>query len=115
MARRRAYSAAERSQLWERWKRGESVNDIARALDRVPGSIYYTLCRRGGVRIGLVPDGVGRHGGLKDARRLPAPHRWSHRLRSARVAAIGNGTMTDCGDADSLLFRCASRAHDRAD
>jgi transposase-like protein len=49
MARRRAYSVAERRELWERWRRGESVVDIARALDRVPGSIYYTLCRRGGV------------------------------------------------------------------
>ena len=49
MARRRSYSAAERRDLWERWKRGESVSDIARALDRVPGSIYYTLSRSGGV------------------------------------------------------------------
>ncbi len=49
MARRRAYSATERRELWERWRRGESVSDIARALDRVPASVYYTLCRRGGI------------------------------------------------------------------
>jgi hypothetical protein len=33
MAReRRVYSAAEHRELWERWKRGETVSDIARAL-----------------------------------------------------------------------------------
>lgn len=49
MARRRGYSAAERRELWDRWKRGESVSDIARALDRVPATIYCTLRRQGGV------------------------------------------------------------------
>jgi IS30 family transposase len=50
MARRqRWYSAAERRELWERWKRGESVSDIARALDRAPGTIHCTLRERGGV------------------------------------------------------------------
>ena len=47
MARkRREYSVAERR---ERWKRGESYGDIARALDRVPVTIYCTIRRQGGV------------------------------------------------------------------
>jgi hypothetical protein len=37
--RRREYSAQERRELWERWKRGESVSEIGRALDRAPGTI----------------------------------------------------------------------------
>ncbi len=50
MARaRRVYTAAERRELWERWKAGESVSDIARALDRSPGTIHCTLRERGGV------------------------------------------------------------------
>lgn len=50
MARvRREYSAAERRELWERWERGETVSDIARALDRAPGTIHCTLRERGGV------------------------------------------------------------------
>lgn len=50
MARaRRVYSAAERRELWERWKRGESISDIARALDRAPGTIHCTIAGRGGV------------------------------------------------------------------
>ncbi len=50
MARkRREYSVAERRELWQRWKRGESYGDIARALDRVPATIYCTIRRQGGV------------------------------------------------------------------
>jgi len=47
--RRREYSAQERRELWERWKRGESISEIGRALDRAPGTIHYTIRRRGGV------------------------------------------------------------------
>ncbi len=50
MAReRRGYSAAERRELWDRWKRGESISDIARALDRAPGTIHCTIRQHGGV------------------------------------------------------------------
>jgi IS30 family transposase len=50
MARaRRSYSASERAELWERWKHGETVSTIARALDRAPGTIHCTLRERGGV------------------------------------------------------------------
>jgi IS30 family transposase len=47
--KRREYSVAERRELWERWRRGESYVDIARALDRVPATIYCTIRREGGV------------------------------------------------------------------
>jgi len=50
MAReRRQYSAAERRELWERWKRGESASDIGRALDRDRSTIHRVLRERGGV------------------------------------------------------------------
>jgi len=35
--------------LWDRWKRGESISDIGRALDRAPGTIHYTIRQHGGV------------------------------------------------------------------
>ena len=47
--RRREYSAQERRELWERWKRGESISEIGRALDRAPGTISETIGQRGGV------------------------------------------------------------------
>ncbi|MGI8478542.1 MAG: IS30 family transposase [Gaiellaceae bacterium] len=50
MARkRREYSARERRELWERWKRGESISDIGRALDRAPGTTHCTIRQSGGV------------------------------------------------------------------
>jgi IS30 family transposase len=47
--RRRQYSADERRELWERWRRGESIGDIGRALDRSPGTIHCTIREHGGV------------------------------------------------------------------
>jgi transposase, IS30 family len=44
---RRVYSTAERNELWERRRRGETISDIGRALDRAP--IFCTLTERGGV------------------------------------------------------------------
>jgi len=46
---RRVSTAAERRELWNRWKAGESVSDIARALDRADGTIHCTLREAGGV------------------------------------------------------------------
>lgn len=50
MARgRRQYTTAERKALWERWRRGETISDIAWALDRAPRTIHRTIRERGGV------------------------------------------------------------------
>jgi len=43
------YTAVERRELWERWKRGESVSDIGRALDRAPSTVHGAIRERGGV------------------------------------------------------------------
>jgi IS30 family transposase len=48
-SRRRQYSAGERRELWERWKRGESVSEIGRALERTASTIQRTIYRHGGV------------------------------------------------------------------
>jgi IS30 family transposase len=39
----------ERRELWERWRRGESISEIGRALDRAPGTIFTTLKEHGGI------------------------------------------------------------------
>jgi IS30 family transposase len=46
---RRKYTAQERRELWDRWKRGESISEIGRALDRAPGTIHCTIREHGGV------------------------------------------------------------------
>lgn len=37
-----------RAQIWRRWKQGESLSEIGRALGRSPGTIFSMLRRRGG-------------------------------------------------------------------
>lgn len=41
-------SAAGKKELWERWRAGESISDIARALKKPPGSIHGMLRATGG-------------------------------------------------------------------
>ena len=47
--RRPRISASEKTEVWARWRRGESLSDIGRALDRVPVAIFHVLAARGGV------------------------------------------------------------------
>ena len=41
--------AVRKKELWERWKAGESISDIARALKKPPGSIHGVLKATGGI------------------------------------------------------------------
>jgi IS30 family transposase len=41
-------SAAGKKELWERWRTGESISDIARALQKAPGSIHGIIEATGG-------------------------------------------------------------------
>jgi len=36
-------SAVRKKELWERWKAGESISDIARALEKPLGSVHGVL------------------------------------------------------------------------
>jgi IS30 family transposase len=57
-------SEAGKKELWERWKAGESISDISRALKKPPGSIHGMLKAQGGIapperrrsRLALTPD-----------------------------------------------------------
>jgi len=40
--------AASKRELWERWRAGESISNIARALHKAPGSIHGMLEANGG-------------------------------------------------------------------
>jgi transposase, IS30 family len=41
-------SAAGKKELWKRWRAGESISDIARALQKAPGSIHGMIEATGG-------------------------------------------------------------------
>ncbi len=47
--KRRAYTAAEFAEVWDRWRRGESSKKIAHGMDR-GASVYPLLLRYGGIR-----------------------------------------------------------------
>ncbi|MBT3988982.1 MAG: IS30 family transposase [Rhodospirillaceae bacterium] len=49
--RRRIYFTSEqKSAIWDRWQRGESMSSIGRSFDRDSSSIYPLLSRTGGIR-----------------------------------------------------------------
>ncbi len=49
--RRRLYFTSEqKSEIWDRWQRGESMSSIGRLFDRNSSSIYPLLSRTGGIR-----------------------------------------------------------------
>ena len=46
--RRREFSSQQRADLWSRWKAGQSLSDISRALGREPGTIHGIVAANGG-------------------------------------------------------------------
>ena len=46
----RSFTAAEKTELWDRWHRGESLKAIGRAFGKPSSSIYFQLAPHGGIR-----------------------------------------------------------------
>ena len=44
------YTAEQKTEMWDRWQRGESLNSIGRAFDRPSSSIFGQLEPSGGIR-----------------------------------------------------------------
>jgi hypothetical protein len=47
--RRYGLSAAQRTEIWRRWKAGESLHEIGRAIGKDHGSVQFLLSQRGGI------------------------------------------------------------------
>src|SRR5476651_1685466 len=47
---RRGFTAAEKTELWDSWQRGESLKAIGRAFGKPSSSIYFQLAPHGGIR-----------------------------------------------------------------
>jgi hypothetical protein len=52
----RGFTAAEKTELWDRWKRGESLKAIGRAFGKPSSSIYFLVAPHGGIFV--LPSGV---------------------------------------------------------
>ena len=87
--RRPRLSRIQKADLWARWNRGESLSEIARALDRVPGAIFHVVVQRGGI----------------------AP---SARRRSSRVLSTTEREEISRALAAGMSFRAISRRLQRA-
>ena len=46
----RGFTAAEKTELWDRWQRGEPLKVIGRAFGKGSSSIYFQLAPHGGIR-----------------------------------------------------------------
>lgn len=44
------FTSEQKAEIWERWRRGESMSSIGRGFDRNSSSIYPLLSRTGGIR-----------------------------------------------------------------
>ena len=47
---RRGFTSAERTEMWDRWQRGESLRAIGRAFGKPSSSIYFQVSPTGGIR-----------------------------------------------------------------
>ena len=46
----RGFTTVEKTELWDRWQRGESTKVIGRAFGKHQASIYFQLAPYGGIR-----------------------------------------------------------------
>lgn len=47
---RRGFTSAEKTEMWDRWQRGESLKSIGRAFGKASSSIHFQLSPHGGIR-----------------------------------------------------------------
>jgi hypothetical protein len=47
--RKRGLCPDERAELWRRWRAGQTLSDIARALEKPPGSVFGFVVANGGI------------------------------------------------------------------
>ena len=44
------YSRAQKDEMWDRWRQGESLHEIARSFNRHHSSVQGIIARHGGIR-----------------------------------------------------------------
>jgi IS30 family transposase len=78
--RRSRMTVSDKAAIWDRWKRGESLSEIGRAIGRIPGAIFHVVRARGGIP--------------------PAP-----RCRSSQALTVGEREEISRGLATGVSFR----------
>src|SRR5258707_15537713 len=93
--RRIYYSAAQRSEIWDRWQAGEPMSAIGRRFDRESSSVFSVISPTGGIR---PPDRRRSKQTLSLSEREEIS-RWLSMRRSLRSIAthLGRSASTICG------------------
>src|SRR5262245_17121107 len=111
----------ERNEVWERWRRGESPSDIARALHRGSGCVYTVVAADGGVapgprcRAARALSGQDREEISRSLAQGESFRTISRRLRRAastisrEVARNGGQALYRAAPADRRAWRRATR------
>ncbi len=90
--RRIYYSAAQRAEIWDRWKAGESMSSIGRRFDRESSSVFSVLSPTGGIR---PPDRRRAAGALSLGEREEISRGLSTRCSLRRIArSLGRSAST---------------------
>src|ERR1700729_43096 len=83
----RGFTAAEKTELWDRWKRGESLKAIGRAFGKHSSSIYFLVAPHGGIRpaeqasLQVGTDACGTRGDFQRCYEVPQISTRKPRLR----------------------------------
>lgn len=119
--RRMWMSCRERNELWQRWRQGASLREIARALQRGPGRIYTIVLAEGGIappprrrsRLALttrereeISRGLARRVSL---RRIAAQLERAPSTISREVSRHGGARRYRAGTADRRAWRRSRR------
>jgi IS30 family transposase len=78
--RRSRMSASDKTAIWDRWTRGESLSEIGRAVEQIPAAVFHVVRARGGI---------------------PPPARW----RSSRALTLAEREEISRGVAMGVSFR----------
>ena len=91
--RRIYYSAAQRAEIWDCWKAGESMSSIGRRFDRESSSVFSVLSPTGGIRPPLSVAAPDRSGAGSIA--VHGQPRGSAQRRAGGVSGdtIGSGNL----------------------
>ena len=87
------YTEAQKTLMWDRWQKGESLRSIARLFERNHSSIEGILKQTGGIR----PRPRRRSPvWWPAARSVRWPSRWVAQRRSRGVTVAGYATVSRC-------------------
>jgi hypothetical protein len=110
---RRGFTAAEKTEVWDRWQRGESLKAIGRAFGKPSSSIYFQVAPHGRIRPAprrrsrLAPGSADQY--ARRRRRISSgPVSWPDRAAAGAALRLSGQAAADV----ARSFRaCPARRH----